>query len=92
VSAASAWEIAIKASLGMLKLGRPLSVLEKAVDSAGFRTLDITMRHTIAVADVAVRHADPFDRLLLAQCEVETLKRLTADRALESLPIVRSAL
>jgi PIN domain nuclease of toxin-antitoxin system len=44
------------------------------------------MRHATAVSEIASRHSDPFDRLLLAQCEIETLKLLTADRYLKGLP------
>jgi PIN domain nuclease of toxin-antitoxin system len=86
VSAASAWEIAIKVSLGRLVLRRSLKSFEAAVTEAGFQTLDVTMRHAAAVAEVAARQSDPFDRLLLAQCEIETLRLLTADRKLKTLP------
>lgn len=86
VSAASAWEIAIKVALGELALRRSLATFEAAVTEAGFETLDVTMRHAAAVAQVSSRQSDPFDRLLLAQCEIETLKLLTADRHLKGLP------
>jgi PIN domain nuclease of toxin-antitoxin system len=86
VSAASAWELAIKVALGKLALRRSLATLETAVAEAGFETLNVTLRHATAVTRVSTRHADPFDRLLLAQCEIETLKLLTADRHLKALP------
>jgi PIN domain nuclease of toxin-antitoxin system len=86
VSAVSVWEIAIKVSIGKLALRRPLGTLETALAEAGFQALDMTIRHAAAVAAISVKHADPFDRLLLAQCEVETLKLLTADRLLKTLP------
>jgi PIN domain nuclease of toxin-antitoxin system len=44
--------------------------------------LDISIRHAAMVADTRLEHDDPFDRLLLAQCEVETLRLVTADQAL----------
>lgn len=87
VSSASVWEIAIKAMLGKVQLGRPLAALEEAIERAGFHTLDVTVRHATAIERVAVAHRDPFDRLLLAQCEVETLRLLTADKLLAVLPI-----
>jgi PIN domain nuclease of toxin-antitoxin system len=87
VSSASVWEIAIKIAIGKSQLGLPLTALEGAIDAAGFRTLDVAMRHAAAIELVAVPHADPFDRLLLAQCEVETLRLLTADRKLSKLPV-----
>ncbi len=86
VSAASAWEIAIKVSLKTLSLRRSLETFEAAVTEAGFESLDVTMRHAAAVSRMAIEHSDPFDRLLLAQCEMETLKLLTADRYLKALP------
>lgn len=86
VSSASVWEIAIKAALGRHRLNAPLGELEALIDEAGFRSLDVTRRHALAVAGVRIGHADPFDRLLLAQCQVETLRLLTADRALAGLP------
>ena len=86
ISAASAWEIAIKVSLKKLSLRRSLETLEAAVTEAGFQTLDVTMRHAAAASRMAIEHSDPFDRLLLAQCEMETLKLLTADRHLKALP------
>jgi len=91
VSSASVWEIAIKILLGKCELGQPLDRLGKAIEEAGFRRLDVTMRHASAIERVAVPHADPFDRLLLAQCEVETLRLLTADKVLAKLPVAIAA-
>ena len=91
VSSASVWEIAIKIMLGKYELGQPLDRLEEAIEDAGFRTLDVTMRHAAAIEGVVVAHADPFDRLLLAQCEVETLRLLTADKTLARLPVALAA-
>lgn len=88
VSAASIWEIAIKASIRKLTLSRPLREIEKGIQAAGFHVLDVTIRHAAAVPDVKLIHSDPFDRLLLAQCEVETLRLLTADKGLAEQPAV----
>jgi PIN domain nuclease of toxin-antitoxin system len=86
VSAASIWEIAIKASIRKLTLSRPLREIDSSIHAAGFRVLDVTIRHAAAVSDVEIGHSDPFDRLLLAQCEVETLRLLTADEGLAEQP------
>ena len=83
VSAVSVWEIAIKVGIGKLKLHASLETLETAINDAGFAILDMTIRHAVAVPRVSTKHADPFDRLLLAQCEVETLKLMTADKLLK---------
>ncbi len=82
VSAASVWEIVIKASLKKLELGRDLQELEPGIEAAGFRFLPIQPRHAVAVGALAFHHNDPFDRLLVAQCKVEHLTLLTSDRAL----------
>ena len=90
VSAASVWEIAIKASIRKLTLSRPLREIEDGIAAAGFKVLSVSLRHAAAVPDVQLAHNDPFDRLLLAQCEVETLRLLSADSALAGIPAVLS--
>ncbi len=87
VSSASVWEIAIKVRLGKYRLSSSLAAIEQAIQDAGFRTLDVTMRHAAGIERIETPHADPFDRLLLAQCEVETLRLLTADETLGRLPV-----
>jgi len=87
VSSARVWEIAIKTVLGKFRLGHPLAAIENAIERAGFQSLDVTLKHAAAIERVQASHGDPFDRLLLAQCEVETLRLLTADRALRKLPV-----
>jgi PIN domain nuclease of toxin-antitoxin system len=58
VSAASIWEIAIKAQLGKLE-GDPLALAE-AIEASGFHALAVTTRHAAAVAKLPLHHADPF--------------------------------
>jgi PIN domain nuclease of toxin-antitoxin system len=79
VSAASAWEIALKVSLG--KLTFPLPV-EEACRKAGFGELPVRTAHADAVRSLEKHHTDPFDRLLVAQTKIEGLAFVTADRAL----------
>ena len=79
VSAASAWEMAIKAALG--KLHAPEDIAD-AVDAGGFRELPVYFRHIAALRALPARHRDPFDRLLLAQAHVDGLTLVTADPAL----------
>ena len=87
MSSASVWEIAIKAALGRIGEGFSLDRLEEGIESVGSRSLDVTIRHAVAIGQVDVPHADPFDRLLVAQCEMETLRLLTADEVLSRLPV-----
>jgi PIN domain nuclease of toxin-antitoxin system len=77
VSAASIWEIAIKARLGKLD-GDP-SEFVAAIDQSGFRELVISARHAAMVHILPQHHRDPFDRLLIAQALCEPLRLLTAD-------------
>lgn len=80
VSAASIWEIAIKIRIG--KLEADIDTLVGAIDASGFAPLSVSVRHSAAVAELPLHHADPFDRLLLAQAFSEPLQLLTADRQL----------
>jgi PIN domain nuclease of toxin-antitoxin system len=80
VSAASLWEIAIKASLGKLDVDSDL--LEERLDAAGFQPLAITWQHTTQVRKLPMRHRDPFDRMLIAQAVSEPLRLLTDDAGL----------
>lgn len=87
VSSASIWEIAIKTSLGKIRGEPMLDQLNAALEQSGLKSLDVTISHAAAVARTRVSHGDPFDRLLIAQCEVETMRLLTADATLARLPL-----
>lgn len=76
VSAASAWEIAIKRALG--KLEAP-DDLEAAVDASGFVELPIRFDHAVLAGALPRHHDDPFDRMLVAQARCESLTLVTAD-------------
>lgn len=82
VSAASAWELAIKSATGRLTLREPVGRwLPAALDASGFETLPVTLAHALAVTTLPFHHADPFDRLLIAQAQLEKLTIVTADSA-----------
>ncbi|MEX2213342.1 MAG: type II toxin-antitoxin system VapC family toxin [Phycisphaeraceae bacterium] len=79
-SAASHWEIAIKASIGKLQLTEPFEVLiPRAISASHFRILPIELAHTTALIAMPHHHRDPFDRILIAQAIVEKLTIVTAD-------------
>ena len=84
VSAASGWEIAIKASLGRLSTDRRVA---DAVAESGFEELPVRLAHAEAVQDLPWRHRDPFDRLLVAQAVVESLILVTRDRIFEAYDV-----
>jgi PIN domain nuclease of toxin-antitoxin system len=79
VSAASAWEVVIKSALGRLSLDDPF---ESHVIDAGFEALAITFAHAAEVGRLPPVHADPFDRMLVAQARVEGLTLVTHDDTL----------
>lgn len=76
VSAVSAWEIAIKRSLG--KLDAPGNFVE-AIELCGFQSLPITLKHGLATESLPSHHRDPFDRMLIAQAIVENATLVTRD-------------
>lgn len=80
VSAASIWEVSIKAALGKLDAD-PAALLDE-IEPAGFRLLSVTGEHAAAVARLPTIHNDPFDRMLVAQARTEPLILLTNDSVL----------
>lgn len=82
-SAASTWEASIKASLGKLKLPGPArEFIPKIIEEEGLIPLSIHHAHAAAVQDLPHHHGDPFDRLLIAQAQLEEVPILSGDRAL----------
>ena len=79
VSAVSVWEIAIKHALG--KGDMPVSAAEALAyfKAAGFLLLDVTAEHAAQVEQLPPIHADPFDRLIVAQAFCEPLRLMTHD-------------
>jgi len=78
VSTASLWEIAIKSSIG--KLDAPED-LPQRIETMGFELLPVTAGHAWHVRSLPHHHRDPFDRLLIAQAQMEHLSVVTADPA-----------
>ncbi len=81
VSAASIWEIAIKARLGKIEAVPQRTAL--AIEESGFIELPICSRHAIGVHSLPLHHSDPFDRLLIAQAMTEPLRLVTCDSIIE---------
>jgi PIN domain nuclease of toxin-antitoxin system len=77
VSAATAWEIAIKRAAGRLEA--PDDLLG-ALDANAFDSLSITVSHAAAAGGLPEHHSDPFDRMLIAQAQTEGLTLITVDR------------
>lgn len=83
-SAASAWEIAIKASLGRL---RAPDDLEAELLREGIRPLDITLSDALRAGALPRHHDDPFDRMLIAQALSHEMTLVTRDRMLGSYEV-----
>lgn len=84
VSIASLWEIAIKSGLGKL---RAPDDLPERVEQLGFELLAVTPEHAWRVRSLPLHHRDPFDRLLIAQAQVERLPIVTADTAVDAYDV-----
>ena len=80
VSHASAWEVAIKLNLGKLSLQTDCGDLFPGVmDANGFVLLNLSLAHYQALIPLPRHHGDPFDRMIIAQAQVEQLTVVTAD-------------
>ena len=82
LSAASLWEIAIKSRLGKLRVTQNLDLLPGLIREMGIALLPISEHHVLADVQPEPETRDPFDRLQLAQCQIEGLRLVTVDRAL----------
>lgn len=88
LSAASSWEIAIKYALGKLPLPEPPSTyVPSRMQSSGVIGLAIEHAHALHVESLPPHHRDPFDRLLVAQAQLEAIPIMTADRVLASYSV-----
>ena len=77
VSAATIWEIAIKRAIGKLRFDRPIVA---AVLGLGFEILPVTGAHAEHAGSLPPHHNDPFDRLIIAQAQLERMTLGTQDR------------
>jgi PIN domain nuclease of toxin-antitoxin system len=84
VSAASAWEAAIKIALGRLSIP---DTIESGVAESGFEQLPILFSHAETAGTLPLHHQDPFDRMLIAQALVEELTLVSHDRRMASYDI-----
>lgn len=80
MSAASVWEVGIKRAVGRLEIPTPL---DEAARETGVMELAVTWAHARTAAELPLLHGDPFDRMLVAQAQLEELVLLTRD------PLVR---
>lgn len=90
VSLVSLWEIAIKTSLGKLTWAAPFAVLFPAqLESNSIEVLDISLEHLHQVTLLPFHHRDPFDRLLIAQAQVEGWPLVSVDAVFDFYSVQR---
>ena len=84
VSVVSPWEMAIAKALGRMD---PPDNLEAQLEKKRFILLPVSLRHTHVIETLPHHHRDPFDRMLVAQAQVEGLTIVTVDRLLRRYPV-----
>jgi PIN domain nuclease of toxin-antitoxin system len=83
ISVVTAWELAIKASAGRIDLPEPVErYVPRRIRRYRLRVLDITLEHALRAASLPNIHRDPFDRMLVAQAQVERIPLITSDPAI----------
>jgi PIN domain nuclease of toxin-antitoxin system len=84
LSGSSAWEISIKHRLGQIDLPEPAEeYVPKRISVFGLILLEISLPHALRAGSLPLHHKDPFDRMLIAQAEVEGLSIATPDPAFD---------
>ena len=82
VSSATAWEIATKYRIGKLPEAAPIVAdYHQILEQAKFLELPINAKHALHAGNLPIEHRDPFDRMLMAQAELENLPIITYDSA-----------
>ena len=89
ISAASAWELAIKANLGKLDAIPLVMTLDPQIAEAGFEALSISLEQAMRAGLLPVHHRDPFDRLLVAQAQDLNLPIMSSDAGLDRYDVKR---
>jgi PIN domain nuclease of toxin-antitoxin system len=85
-SAASLWEIAIKAGRGREDFVADTAAIRDALEENGFHELPVAAQHAVALTRLPAIHGDPFDRMLIAQAMVEPMALITTDERLAAYP------
>lgn len=90
VSAVSGFEIANKYRLGKLDEARSLALtFSDALQDQGFAHLPISVDHAILAGQLEIPHRDPFDRLLIAQAQIENLKLVSNEKLFDAFGVIR---
>lgn len=88
LSAATAWEIAIKTARGRLELPEdPTRYVSNRMKLHGFQALPVHIHHAAHVYKLPMHHADPFDRLLIAQSQIESMPLISVDAEIQKYEV-----
>lgn len=83
-SVASVWEMGIKVAIGKLPLLESIdNYISSRMVKLGARSLEISVTHALRAAALPLHHRDPFDRMLIAQAQLENLTLVSADATLK---------
>jgi PIN domain nuclease of toxin-antitoxin system len=88
ISMATLWEIALKMSIGKLRLDVPFQALLSEIDASGFEILSIEFVHIQELLNLDFHHRDPFDRIIIAQALTENMTIITKDEAFKEYSAV----
>ena len=90
LSIASIWEMAIKVSIGKLSIQLPFATfIEQQLQINQIRTLAIAFRHAAYIATMPPHHRDPFDRLIIAQAQIEQIPIIGVDAVFDTYGVTR---
>ena len=87
ISKVSLWEMAIKISIGKLKISLTFAALEKFLEEHAFIILDYDFNHLSTLLTLPFHHSDPFDRLIISQAITDKLTVLTKDKLFSNYSI-----
>ncbi len=88
LSVASIWEMQIKLQLGKLQLRFPLAeIIRNQQQTNSIRVLEVTLAHVLALEGLPAPHKDPFDRLLVAQANAESVVLASRDKIFKQYPV-----
>jgi PIN domain nuclease of toxin-antitoxin system len=88
ISVASSWEIILKFNIGKLPLPEPpTQFIQSCLNINHFESMSIDLPHVLQLNNLPNQHKDPFDRIVIAQAQVENIPIMTVDRLIEQYPV-----
>ena len=90
VSMASLWEMAIKSTIGKLELQEDLGMIVRIIKRSGIALLPVKIKHVLSISGLPLHHNDPFDRMIISQCQAEKLTMVSCDKQFQlyDIPLV----